>query len=272
VFVTAHFGMDSLHPSRPRLAFADCECVRRVRRARPSLLAARSAMRGGRDGSCVPGRARRRLAVTAIPALATRVATRRMSAPAPSSPSADSTARRSVPPAFGGASSSSISGRLVVLPAAGNCRSWKKVYRRHQGNSIGSFWAVRHTERRRDAGKGRPGFLKQAGTPLSGACKAARRSVRRPCILKASLRIVIDKSGRVRLVHTGYDGSEPAPGQSLRRNSDPARPSALSNGRARFSLPVLLFFLASFKSLPAPAVQFAVSVCYTRTLPAPPTA
>jgi len=64
-------------------------------------------------------------AVTTIPALTTRIATRKTSAPAPtfSISRLDGTVVSSSD--FRGASSSSISGRPGVLPVVGSCRSWK---------------------------------------------------------------------------------------------------------------------------------------------------
>ena len=198
-------GWDSLH--HPVLAllllianvFAVCGV--RVRH----FLAARSAMRGG-VMALASLAALVVLAVTAIPALATRVATRRMSAPAPtfSISRLDGTA----------VSSSSLRGRVVVLdfwatwcPA---CRrelpELEKVYRRHQGNSMVAFWAVDVQKDGETPEKARD-FMKQAGYTLPVAC-GSEKSLGGLHLEGFPSLIVIDKSGRVRLVHTGYDGSE----------------------------------------------------------------
>ena len=198
-------GWDSLH--HPVLAllllianvFAVCGV--RVRH----FLAARSAMRGG-VMALASLAALVVLAVTAIPALATRVATRRMSAPAPtfSIGRLDGTA----------VSSSGLRGRVVVLdfwatwcPA---CRrelpELEKVYRRYKGNSMVAFWAVDVQKDGETPEKARD-FMKQAGYTLPVAC-GSEKSLGGLHLEGFPSLIVIDKSGRVRLVHTGYDGSE----------------------------------------------------------------
>jgi thiol-disulfide isomerase/thioredoxin len=146
------------------------------------------------------------LAVTTIPALATRIATRKMSTPAPtfSITRLDGTAIRS----------SDFRGRVVILdfwatwclPCRREMPELEKVYRRYQGNPIVAFWAVDVQKNGETPEKARD-FMKKAGYTLPVAC-GSEKSLEDLNVGGFPSLIIIDKSGRVRLVHTGYDGSE----------------------------------------------------------------
>lgn len=145
--------------------------------------------------------------MTAIPGFATRVATRQVSAAAPSFSirKLDGTV----------VNSADLRGRVVVLdywatwcPA---CRrempELEKLYRRYQGNSRVSFWAVDVQDGGETPEKARA-FMQNAGYTLPVAMGAETSS---EALLKMegfpSL-VIIDPLGRVRLIHTGYDRSE----------------------------------------------------------------
>lgn len=146
------------------------------------------------------------VAVTTIPALATRIATRKTSAPAPifSISRLDGTV----------VSSSDFHGRVVVLdfwatwcPA---CRrempELDRLYRRYQGNSKVSFWAV-DVQKNGDTPEKARDFMQKAGytLPVALGNKKALDELR---VEDFPSLIIIDTSGRVRLVHTGYDRAE----------------------------------------------------------------
>ncbi len=198
-------GWDSLHHAVLALLllivnlFAVCGV--RVRH----FLAGRSALRGGMMAlACLAALVV--LALTTIPALATRIATRRMSLPTPtfSIDRLDGTA----------VGSSEFRGRVVVLafweiwclPCRRELPELDKLYRRYQGNPMVAFWAVDVPQNGETPEQARD-FMQKAGYTLpvatgSGKCLAALGLEGFPSL------IIIDKSGRVRLVHTGYDGSE----------------------------------------------------------------
>jgi thiol-disulfide isomerase/thioredoxin len=146
------------------------------------------------------------LAVATIPALATRIATRKMSAPAPtfSISRLDGTVVRS----------SDFRGRVVILdfwatwclPCRREMPELEKLYRRYQGNSMVTFWAVDVQKNGETPEKARD-FMKKAGYTLPVAC-GSEKSLEGLSVDGFPSLIIIDKSGRVRLVHTGYDGSE----------------------------------------------------------------
>lgn len=144
--------------------------------------------------------------VTAIPALTTRVATRKTSQPAPtfSISRLDGTV----------VNSSDLRGRVVLLdfwatwcPACrGEMPELEKLYRRHQGNSKVSFWAVDVQEGGDTAEKVRD-FMHKSGYTLPVASGSQKLCDALSPQGFPSL-IIIDASGRIRLVHTGYDRSE----------------------------------------------------------------
>jgi thiol-disulfide isomerase/thioredoxin len=147
------------------------------------------------------------VAVTAISGLATRIATRQVSAAAPafSIRKLDGTV----------VNSAELRGRVVVLdywatwcPA---CRrempEFEKLYQRYQGNSRVSFWAVDVQDGGETPEKARA-YMQNAGYTLPIALSGEISS---EGLLKQegfpSL-VIIDTFGRVRLIHTGYDRSE----------------------------------------------------------------
>ena len=169
------------------------------------LWAARSAARAGLM-LLVPLAALVIVVVTTIPALATRIATRETSVPAPafSINRLDGTA----------VSSSDFRGDVVVLdfwatwcPA---CRrempELEKLYRRYQGNSRVRFWAVDVQKNGETPEKARD-FMQKAGYTLPVAF-GSEKSLEELSVEDFPSLIIIDTSSRVRLVHTGYDGSE----------------------------------------------------------------
>ena len=145
-------------------------------------------------------------ALTAVPTLATRIASRKMSAPAPvfSINRFDGTE----------VSSAELRGRVVVLdfwaswcPA---CRrempELEKLYRRYQGNSRVSFWAVDVQKNGETPEKARA-FMQNAGYTLPLALGHEDQLAGLQLEGFPSL-LIIDTAGRIRLVHTGYDRSE----------------------------------------------------------------
>jgi len=145
-------------------------------------------------------------ALTAIPTLATRIASQEINAPVP----AFSINR------FDGTevSSAELRGRVVVLdfwatwcPA---CRrempELEKLYRRYQGNSRVSFWAVDMQKNGETPEKARA-FMQSAGYTLPLALGHDERLAGLQLEGFPSL-LIIDTAGRIRLVHTGYDRSE----------------------------------------------------------------
>ena len=146
-------------------------------------------------------------AFTAIPTVATRAATRRITAPAPAF---------SISASDGGQiNSAGLRGRVVILsfwatwcPA---CRrelpELDKLYRNYKNNSSVSFWAVDVLGNGETAGNAKA-FLQQAGYGLP----IAFGSEKLPEDFGADglpFLVIMDKSGHIRLVHIGYDRSEP---------------------------------------------------------------
>ena len=146
-------------------------------------------------------------AFTAIPTVATRVATRLITAP---------------PPAFsisasdgGQINSAGLRGRVVILsfwatwcPA---CRrelpELDKLYRRYQDNPSVSFWAVDVLGNGETADKAKA-FLQKAGygLPIAFATEKSPEDFGGDGL---PFLVIMDKSGHIRLVHSGYDYSEP---------------------------------------------------------------
>ncbi len=146
------------------------------------------------------------VAVTTIPALTTRIATHKTSALA---------ATFSISRLDGTlVSSSDLRGQVVVLdfwatwcPA---CRrelpELEKLYKRYQGNPKVSFWAVDVQDNGETPEKARD-FMQKAGYTLPLALDS-QKSLEALSVEGFPSLIIIDKSGRIRLVHVGYDGSE----------------------------------------------------------------
>ena len=144
--------------------------------------------------------------VTTIPRLATRIATREMSATAPSFSISRLDGTVVNPEEF--------RGRVVVLdywatwcPA---CRrempELEKLYQRYKGNSQVSFWAV-DVQMGGDTPEKARAFMQKAGytLPIALCSESSSEGLEQEGF--PSLEI-IDTAGRVRLIHTGYDRSE----------------------------------------------------------------
>jgi thiol-disulfide isomerase/thioredoxin len=162
-------------------------------------------------------------ALTTIPPLTTRFATRKTSESAPtfSVSRLDGTV----------VNSSDLRGRVVVLdfwatwcPA---CRrempELEKLYRRYQGNSKVSFWAV-DVQEGGDTPEKAQDFMQKSGYTLPVAFASQKLCDALSPQGFPSL-IIMDASGQIRLVHTGYDRSEQFQGE-LSTEID-----ALLNGR-----------------------------------------
>lgn len=149
-------------------------------------------------------------AFTTIPTVATRVATRLIpGTPAPS-------------PAFslsasdgGQINSAGVRGRVVILsfwatwcPA---CRrelpELDKLYRQYQNNSGVSFWAVDILGNGETADRAKA-FLQRAGygLPIAFGTEKSPEDFGGDGL---PFLVIMDKSGHIRLVHSGYDRSEP---------------------------------------------------------------
>jgi len=87
----------------------------------------------------------------------------------------------------------------------------EKLYRRYQGNSKVSFWAVDVQKNGETPEKARD-FMQKAGYTLPVALGSQKSYEALNPEGLPSL-IIIDKSGRIRLVHTGYDRSEQLQGE-----------------------------------------------------------
>ena len=109
---------------------------------------------------------------------------------------------RSTPPDSTGASWSLASGRPGALLAAANCRSWISS----TGDTV-SFWGVDVLGNGETAAKAKD-FMQKAGYALPLAFGNEKSSVDLGGDGLPFL-IIMDKFGRVRLVHNGYDRSEP---------------------------------------------------------------
>jgi thiol-disulfide isomerase/thioredoxin len=145
--------------------------------------------------------------MTAIPGLATRIATRQVSAAAPSFSirKLDGTV----------VNSAEFRGRVVVLdywatwcPA---CRrempELEKLYQRYQGNSRVSFWAVDVQDGGETPEKARA-YMQNAGYTMPIALGGETSSEGLLKMEGFPSLVIIDTLGRVRLIHTGYDRSE----------------------------------------------------------------
>ena len=144
--------------------------------------------------------------MTMVPALATRIANRETSAPAPdfSISRLDGTV----------VNSAEFRGRVVVLdywatwcPA---CRrempELEKLYQRYKGNRRVSFWAV-DVQGNGETPEKAQAFMQNEGYTLPIALGSEKSSEQLNPDGFPSL-VIIDTAGRVRLIHTGYDRSE----------------------------------------------------------------
>ena len=169
------------------------------------LWAASSAARGSMM-LLVPLAALVVLAVTAIPALTTRIASRKTSTPAP--PFSISRLDGSI------MKSSDLRGHVVVLdfwatwcpPCRQELPKLNELYTRYRGNSQLSFWAV-DVQKNGETPEKAQDFMHNAGYTLPLAF-AGENSFAGLGVEGYPSLVLIDKSGRIRLVHTGYDGSE----------------------------------------------------------------
>jgi thiol-disulfide isomerase/thioredoxin len=145
--------------------------------------------------------------MTAVPGLATRIATRQMSAAAPlfTIRTLDGTV----------VNSAELRGRVVVLdywatwcPA---CRrempELEKLYQRYQVNPRVSFWAVDVQDGGETPEKARA-YMRKAGYTLPIALGSETSSEGLLKLEGFPSLVILDTLGRVRLVHTGYDRSE----------------------------------------------------------------
>lgn len=147
------------------------------------------------------------LAFTTIPTVATRAATRRLNVPAPAF---------SMTASDGGQiNCAELRGRVVVLafwatwcPA---CRrelpELDQLYRRYRSNSSVSFWGVDVLSNGETAEKALEFIWKaRYALPVAFASEKSPEDFGGDGL---PLLIIIDKVGRIRLVHNGYDRSEP---------------------------------------------------------------
>jgi thiol-disulfide isomerase/thioredoxin len=146
-------------------------------------------------------------AFTAIPTIATQAATRRTTAPAPVFSLTES--------GGGQINSAELHGRVVLLgfwatwcPA---CRrelpELDQLYRRYRGNSGVIFRVVDVLSDGETAEKAKE-FLRNGGyaLPVAFASEKPAEGLGGDGL---PFLVIMDKSGRIRLVHRGYDGSEP---------------------------------------------------------------
>ncbi len=179
-------------------------CGVSARRLRPRQLAGKGAIL-----LLAPFAALIIFAFTTVPAVATRAATRLITVPAP-------------PPAFSISASdgrqinsAGLRGRVVILsfwatwcPA---CRrelpELDQLYRHYQNNSRVSFWAVDVLGNGETADKAKA-FLQKSGyaLPIAFATEKSPEDFGGDGL---PFLVIMDKSGHIRLVHTGYDRSEP---------------------------------------------------------------
>jgi thiol-disulfide isomerase/thioredoxin len=162
----------------------------------------------------VPLAALTAVALATFPALAARIATRAKVAPAPTFEvsRADGSLVRST----------DWRGHVVVLdywatwcPA---CRrempELERIYRHYQSDPNVIFWAVDVQKNGETPERARV-FLQKAGYTMPMAVDS-RNSVEQFAFDDFPELMVIDRAGRVRLVHTGYDGSEDLQGNLSR--------------------------------------------------------
>ena len=148
-------------------------------------------------------------ALAMLPVLTTRIATRETSTPTPvfSFQKLDGTVVKS----------SEFRGRVVLVdfwatwcPA---CRrelpELDRLYKQYQGNATVSFWAVDVQKNGDTPEKARDFMLKSGFTlPVAVANENSLQALGSLNLEGYPALLIIDKSGRIRLVHSGYDGSE----------------------------------------------------------------
>jgi len=199
-------GWDSIHPAFLAILLLVANLFT-VSGVRARQLWSRQSMARGGAILLAPLAALIIFAFTAIPAVATRVATRRMTAPSPAF---------SITAGDGGEIvSAGLRGNVVVLDLwATSCPACRRelpeldrLYRRYQGNSSLRFWAVDVLTNGETSEKAKE-FLNKAGyaLPVAFGNQKFRDDLGGDGL---PLLIILDKSGRIRLVHSGYDGSEP---------------------------------------------------------------
>jgi thiol-disulfide isomerase/thioredoxin len=162
----------------------------------------------------VPLAALTTVALATFPALAARIATRTTVAPAPAFEVSrvDGSLVRST----------DWRGHVVVLPYWATwcpaCRrempELERLYRQYQRDPNVIFWAVDVQENGETPERAKV-FLQKAGYTLPMAVDS-RNSVEQLALADFPSLIVIDRAGRVRFVHTGYDGSEDLQGNLSR--------------------------------------------------------
>lgn len=146
------------------------------------------------------------LAVAAVPTLATRVATRRLYMPAP---------EFSIRSNDGAITAAALRGRVVVLDFwatwCPSCRRempvMDKLYRHYMGDSRVSFWAVDVLNEAETVEKVRA-FIAKNGYALPVAF-IADNALKDLCVDAFPSLVILDKRGRIRLSHSGFDQSEP---------------------------------------------------------------
>ena len=148
-------------------------------------------------------------ALAILPAFTTRIATRKTSTPAPafSFKKLDGTVVKS----------SEFRGRVVLVdlwatwcPA---CRrelpELDRLYKQYQGNASVSFWAV-DVQKNGDTPEKARDFMRESGftLPVAVTNESSLEGLGSLNLEGYPTVMIIDKSGRIRLVHSGYDGSE----------------------------------------------------------------
>jgi len=148
-------------------------------------------------------------AFTSIPTVVTRIATHRVTVLVPA-PAFSMTASDG-----GQINSAGLRGRVVILAFwatwCPGCRrelpELDQLYRRYQSNSSVSFWAVDVLSDGETVKKAKE-FLRKAAYALPVAF-ASEKSFEHLAGDGLPLLIIMDKLGRIRLIHNGYDRSEP---------------------------------------------------------------
>jgi thiol-disulfide isomerase/thioredoxin len=147
------------------------------------------------------------VALIAVPVLTWSIATRKMTQPAPAISFTALDGDIVSSPAF--------RGRVVVLdywatwcpPCRGEMPKLENLYRHYRGNSEVVFWAV-DVNKDGETPKKAQAFMRSYGYTLPAAFDNNKSASNLGLTGFPSL-VILDRRGRVRLVHTGYDGSEP---------------------------------------------------------------
>jgi thiol-disulfide isomerase/thioredoxin len=157
------------------------------------------------------------VALMAIPALTWSISTRQTTQPAPAISFTALDGDIVSSPAF--------RGRVVVLdywatwcpPCRGEMPKLESLYRQYRGNPEVVFWAV-DVNKDGETPKKAQAFMRSYGYTLPVAFDNHKSASDLGLTGFPSL-LILDRRGRVRLVHTGYDGSEPFQTE-LRREID----------------------------------------------------